>query len=133
MGEEFGGESIHVYIWKNPFTAHLKLSQHCLLIGYTTVQNKKVFKKKNPIIPSKLISVPVCVCVVSHSAVSDSVPPSTVACQSPLSKEFSSKNTGAGYHFILQGIFLTQGLNLNLLHLLHWQANSLQLVPPGKP
>ena len=23
---------------------------------------------------------------------------------------------------LLQGIFLTQGLNLNLLHLLHWQA-----------
>ena len=43
MGEEFGGEWIEVYIWKNPFTAHLKLSQHCLLIGYTTVQNKKVF------------------------------------------------------------------------------------------
>ena len=29
-------------------------------------------------------------------------------------------NTGVGYHFLLQGIFLTQGLNL---HLLHWQAS----------
>ena len=26
------------------------------------------------------------------------------------------KNTGAGCHFLLQGIFLTQGLNLHLLH-----------------
>ena len=25
--------------------------------------------------------------------------------------EFSSKNTGVGYHFLLQGIFLTQGSN----------------------
>ena len=33
----------------------------------------------------------------------------------------------------LQGIFLTQDLNLSLLHLLHWQANSLPLVPPRKP
>ena len=35
---------------------------------------------------------------------------------------FSGKNTGAGYHFLLQGIFLTQGWNLCLLH---WQADSL--------
>ena len=33
----------------------------------------------------------------------------------------------------LQGIFLTQGLNLCLLCLLHWQAGSLSLAPPGKP
>ena len=33
----------------------------------------------------------------------------------------------------LQGIFLTQGLNLHLLHLLHWLAISLPLAPPGKP
>ena len=33
---------------------------------------------------------------------------------------------------ILWGIFLTQGLNLHLLHLLHWQADSLLLMPPGK-
>ena len=34
---------------------------------------------------------------------------------------------------ILQGIFLTQGLNLCLLGLLHWQAGSLPRVPLGKP
>ena len=33
----------------------------------------------------------------------------------------------------LQGIFLTQGPNLRLLHLLHWQAGSLPLAVPGKP
>ena len=32
----------------------------------------------------------------------------------------------------LQDIFLTQGLNPRLLCLLHWQAGSLPLVPPGK-
>ena len=42
------------------------------------------------------------------------------------------KNTGVGCHFLLQGIFLTQGSNPSLLHLLHAQANSLPLVPPGK-
>ena len=29
MGGEFGGEWIHVYVWLSPFTAYLKLSQHC--------------------------------------------------------------------------------------------------------
>ena len=38
-----------------------------------------------------------------------------------------------GYHFLLQGIFLTQGLNVPLLHPLLWQVDSLALVPPGKP
>ena len=36
-------------------------------------------------------------------------------------------------HFLLQGIFLTQGLNRSLLCLLRWQAGSLPLAPPGKP
>ena len=35
-----------------------------------------------------------------------------------------------GCHFLLQGIFPTQGSNLSLLH---WQADSLMTVPPGKP
>ena len=39
------------------------------------------------------------------------------------------KNPGVGGHFLLQGIFPTQGSNL---HLLHWQAGSLPLAPPGK-
>ena len=30
--------------------------------------------------------------------------------------EFPSQNTGVGCHFLLQGIFLTQGLNPGLLH-----------------
>ena len=37
-----------------------------------------------------------------------------------------------GCHALLQGIFLTQGLNLCLLSLLHWQPGSLSLVPLGK-
>ena len=32
----------------------------------------------------------------------------------------------------LQGIYPTQGLNPHLLHLLHWQACSLPLAPPGE-
>ena len=40
---------------------------------------------------------------------------------------------GVGSHFLLQGIFPTQELNLCLLWLLHWQVASLPLAPLGKP
>ena len=59
--------------------------------------------------------------------------PWTVAYQAPLSMGFPSKNTGVAYHAFLQGIFPTQGSNAHLLFLLHWQAGSLPLPPPGKP
>ena len=38
------------------------------------------------------------------------------------------KNAGVGSLSLLQGIFLTQGSNLRLLH---WSAGSLPLAPPG--
>ena len=43
------------------------------------------------------------------------------------------KSTGVGCHSLLQGIFLIQGSNMSLLHLLHWQASSLPAEPPEKP
>ena len=43
------------------------------------------------------------------------------------------KNTGVGSHTLFQGIFLTQGSNPCLLHLLNWQVGSLPLAPSGKP
>ena len=45
IGGEFGGEGMHAHVWLSLFTIHLKLSQHCLLIDYTPIQNKN-FKKK---------------------------------------------------------------------------------------
>ena len=41
------------------------------------------------------------------------------------------KNTEVSRHFLLQGILLTQGLNPCLLHLLHWQMESLPLQHLG--
>ena len=57
----------------------------------------------------------------------------TVARQAPLSMGFSRQEDWSGLHFLLQGIFLTQGSNLHLLRLLHWQVGSLPLAPLGKP
>ena len=57
----------------------------------------------------------------------------TIACQAPLSMGFSRQE-------ILEWVAMPssrdlphQGSNLCLLCLLHWQAGSVPLVPPGKP
>ena len=38
------------------------------------------------------------------------------------------KNIGEGCYLLLQEIFLTQGSNPSVLHLLHWQVDSLPLA-----
>ena len=58
------------------------------------------------------------------SVVSDSATPWTVAHHAPLSMGYSRQEYGSGCHFLLQGIFPTQGSNWHLLHcrriLYHW-------------
>ena len=44
--------------------------------------------------------------------------------------DFPGKSTRVGCHFLLQGIFLTQGSNPSLLCPQHWQVDSLPLGPP---
>ena len=56
--------------------------------------------------------------------------PWIVAHHTPLSMRFPGKNTGVGCHLLLQGLFLTQGLNL---HLWHWQVDSSPLSYQGSP
>ena len=51
----------------------------------------------------------------------------------PLSMGFSGQEYWSGLPCLLQGIFLTQGSNLHLLGLLHWQVGSLALVTLEKP
>ena len=59
----------------------------------------------------------VCACVLScFSHAWLFAIPWTVAPQAPLSMGFPSKNTGVGCHSLLQGTFLTQGSNPDLLH-----------------
>ena len=56
----------------------------------------------------------------------------TVGHQAPLSMGYSRQEYWESFHTFLQGIFLAQGSNPLLFYLLHWQAGSLPLVPPGK-
>ena len=41
--------------------------------------------------------------------------------------DFPGKNTRVACHFLFQGIFLTQGSKLHLLHLMPWKVGSLPL------
>ena len=75
---------------------------------YSHSKNEKSFKG---------VQCLICCVVLSHSVMSDSLKPldyrppgSSVHGDSP------GKNTGVGCHALLQGIFLTQGLNPGLLH-----------------
>ena len=56
-----------------------------------------------------------------------------VAHQAPLSMEFSRQKYRSGWLCCPPGDLPDQGSNPHLLHLLHWQAGSLPLAPPGKP
>ena len=62
--------------------------------------------------------------------------PGTVAHQALLSMRFPGKNTGVGFHVLLQGILQTQGSNLGLLCCRQSPAlylNSLPAELPEKP
>ena len=74
------------------------------------------------------VCVCVCVlcCVLCHViCVQLFATPWTIVHQALHPWDFPGKNTAVGCQALLQGIFPTQGWNLCLLHLLHWQADSL--------
>ena len=68
-------------------------------------------------------------CLLSHDRLFSTL--WTVARRLLSPGDFPGKNTGVRCHFLLQGVFLTQGPHL--LRLLHWQANSLPLSHLGSP
>ena len=73
------------------------------------------------------------VVVYSLSHVQLFATPWTVARQAPLSMGFPKQEYSSGLPFPSPGDLPTKAVDLCLLGLLHWQAGSLPLVPPGKP
>ena len=59
------------------------------------------------------------------------VTPWTIACQAPLSMEFSRQEYWSELPCLPQVIFPTRESTLSLLCHLHWQAGSIPLAPPG--
>ena len=84
MGGECAGEWLLVSVWLSPFPVPLKLSQHC----YSAL----------------------CVCSVPQLCLTLCDP---MDCSPPVSSVHAilARNTGVGFHFLLQGIFLTPGSN----------------------
>ena len=78
----------------------------------------------------KAMCVPLCAQALSHVQlfVTYGLYPTSLLCP----RNFPGKNIGAGCHFLLQGIFPTQGSN-PYLHLLHWLVSSLALSHLGSP
>ena len=72
-----------------------------------------------------------CVCMLSCSVMSNSLWLNGLRPSRPLCPWTFPGNTGVDCHFLLQGVFLTQGSNLHLSSLLHWQADSLPLSQLG--
>ena len=60
------------------------------------------------------------------------VTPWTLDHQALLSMELFKQEYWNWFSFPSLGIFLTQGSNLHLLRLLHWQADSCTTAPPEK-
>ena len=66
--------------------------------------------------------------VMSHDSLgSHGLKPTRLLC----SWNSLGKKTGVGCHFLLQGIFLTQGSKTHFLNLLYWQADSFTTEPLG--
>ena len=84
-----------------------------------------------PICDHYCVFVGVCVCIHMSSRIwllaTSWIQPVWLLC----SWTSPSKNTGEGCHSLLQGIYPTQGLNLHLWLLLHWQVDSLPLCHFG--
>ena len=72
-------------------------------------------------------------CPVIQSCLTLCDPMDCIAHQAPLSMRFSRQEYCSRLPFPSPGDLTDQGSNPCLLRLLHWQAGSLPLAPPGKP
>ena len=97
----------------------------------TKYKNLKAWEKKNHCHYSLLdqLSHGNCACMLTQSRPTLCDPADCSQQAPPLSAE-SRQDTGGGCPFLLQGIFLTHGLNPCLFH---WQVDSLLLSHLGSP
>ena len=92
-----------------------------------TLKNFFFLKIKNHYITVKICHYSFC-CLVTKLCLTLVTPWTLASLLCPW--DFPGKNTGMGYHILLQGIFPTQGLNPRLLH---WQVDCLPLTQLQSP
>ena len=117
----FSPAAIYYSMECEPSEAKLPLFQEKPEIQIFIGNDVSNIKKQNTMCAMSLQSCPTPCDPIDYSP-----PGSSIHGDSP------GKNTGVGYHALLQGIFLTQGMNPSLLCLLHLHAGSLPLALPGK-
>ena len=93
--------------------------------------NPNFREKQAPTRKNRIWSPGVCVHAQLLSCVQLFVTPWIIALQAPLSLGFPRQEYWSGLPFPPPGIFQTQGLNLHVLCLLHWQADLSPLSHPG--
>ena len=144
-----GGKlTFHFVLYKCLACAHILINQKLIemnndsyglvlktvssLKKYSQQEKRKVISEKVKcfICISWVPYVYVCVC---FSYVWLFTTPWTVACQPPLSMRFPRQEYWIRLPPPTRGDLPDQWLNLCLLRLLHWQADSLPVAPPGKP
>ena len=107
---------------------------HSTMISYSNLLNMSPHSKTLVLVhlcPQALPSscVHACSVIQSDSLQPYRLQPARLLCP----WDFPGKNTGVSCHFLLQGIFPTQGSNPCFLSLLHWQVGSLPLSHLGNP
>ena len=111
--------------WRIPWTEGLVGSSPW---GCQELHTPERLKSNATIAP--VYKVDVCMCYITQSYPTLVAPGDCRRLVSSFHGIFPGKNAEAGCHFLLRGIFLTQGWNPNLLQ---WQANSFPLFHLGIP
>ena len=119
-------EGISVHIQLMHCLVQQKLTQHCKMI----LSNKRNF---HHLFRWEILWGRMCINLL-QSCPTNSLWPYGLQLTKVLSPwDSPGKNTGVGYHALLQGIVPTQEMSPHQLHLLHLQTGCLPLAPPGKP
>ena len=106
-------------VWKTNFWS----TQHCFQCELQGSLDKTINNSNDYNLIKLLLCIISFTRVLSRfSRVQLCVTPWTIATRFLCPWDFPGKNIGGGCHFLLQGIFPTQGWNPRLLCLLRWQA-----------
>ena len=130
MTSEWSAASSNYSCWWSADLLHAlcaQTRQHKVAFSHNSAQ---VLFSSSWLLPPVNLYLP-CMCALSRVWLS--VTPWTVAHQAPLSMGFSRQEYWSGLHFLLTGIFLTQGSNLHFLYLLHWRQILNPLSHQGSP
>ena len=124
-------------IQTNQFTRTISLLRHNIFLSLPPSLSLSYLRNnyEQSIAPHPQPPSPVTFTITSFvlSCVQLFVTPWTVACQAPLSMEFSRQEYWSKLPFPTPGDLPHQGSNLHLLCLLHWQVDSSPLHHLGNP